>query len=165
MFMAWRRMVADGQTAVPLPDVKTRAPTFTLYTDASRIGWGAVLICLLTGRIFITGRRWPPDHRYEINKDEMAAVRWATEDFAQHFTPGTVIDLRVDNTSTEAGANKGTSSSWGVSRQLNAFMEKKKEMGINMRASHVDTKENWADPISRMKPLKIGDKGIRASGR
>ena len=64
-------------------------------------------------------------------------------------------DLRVDNSSTEAGTNKGFSSSEDVSVALHKFMLSKKRLGINMRATHVDTTKNWADPISRGKPLAV----------
>lgn len=155
----WSAKVAEGQSSVPLPDVQTRAPEFVMFTDASKVGCGAVLVCMLTGKIYIAGKRWAPGHEYEINKDEMNAVEFATQAFAHHFRRGTVVDLRVDNSSTEAGTNKGSSTSWEVSVPLNKFMQSKKRYGINMRATHVDTKMNWADPVSRGKPLVLGDKG------
>jgi len=151
----WVSKVANDQWAVPLPDVWNRTPQFVLFTDASKIGVGAVLVCQLTGRIFIAGKRWEPGHLFEINKDEMNAVVYATNAFSHHFPPGTTIDLRVDNSSTEAGTNKGFSSSEDVSVALHKFMLSKKRLGINMRATHVDTTKNWADPISRGKPLAV----------
>ena len=112
-------------------------------------GWGAVLIHSATGRVFIAGAKWPRNHHYEVNKDEVAAVSMATDAFSRHLIPGSVVDLRVDNTSAEAGTNKGHSHSQGVSAELLKFLEAKEKYGIQMKASHVDTKFNYSDPVSR----------------
>ena len=140
---------ADEVWVKPPPDTTKVRASFVMFTDAARGGWGAFLVCLLTGRLFVAGSRWPKKHVYEINKDEVQAVALATAAFSRHFQPGIVVDLRVDNTSAESSTNRGRSLSFGVSKELSAFLLTKTALEIGMRASHVPTKLNISDPVSR----------------
>lgn len=145
----WIRTLVTSPFKTPPIDANRTPPTYVMFTDASPYGWGAVLIHLATGRVFIAGSKWPRNHHYEVNKDEVAAVALATEAFSRHLIPGSVVDLRVDNTSAEAGTNKGHSHSQGVSAELLKFLEAKEKYGVQMKASHVDTRFNYSDPVSR----------------
>ena len=65
-----------------------------------------MLICNVTGQIWIAGARWPKNDDFEINKDETAAVTHSIDAFAPLIVPGSIIDLRIDNTFAEAGTKK-----------------------------------------------------------
>ena len=146
----WIMRCTIGNFVKPPPHpVHNAKRNYTMFTDAAKEGWGAVLICNRTGRIWIAGARWPREHVYEVNKDETGAVANAVEDFSPLLERGSIIDLRIDNTSAEAATKKGQSSSEGMSISLGAYIRAKRAIDVELVPKHVASKDNWSDPISR----------------
>ena len=145
----WIEVAVKNTPVEPPPHHAHALAQFVLYTDASKDGWGAVLIQLATGRVFIAGSAWPLNYEYEVNRAEVDAIANAVSAFSEHLPKGSMVDLRVDNTSAEAGNNKAQSQSQGVSRALLKLINNKGRLGITLRATHVDTKCNFSDPVSR----------------
>ena len=143
------RCTVKGFVKPPPHPLHTTKRAFTMFTDSSKDGHGAVLICNVTGQIWIAGARWPKNHDFEINKDETAAVTHSIDAFAPLIVPGSIIDLRIDNTSAEAGTKKGRSQSEGMSLALGAYIRTKRALDIELVPSRVSSKDNWSDPISR----------------
>jgi hypothetical protein len=95
------------------PPTSKKAAVFgTLYTDASKDGWGATFL-LNSGQVLRAGAPWAKKYHYEVNAAETRAVANALEAFQAHLKRGAAIALRIDNTSAEAGIKKGHSASWG----------------------------------------------------
>ena len=75
--------------------------SFTLWTDASNLGWGAVLIDNDTQQVKVVGARWTEDEAmFHINILEAMAVKKALRAF--QGLEGSVIQPRIDNTSVLA---------------------------------------------------------------
>ena len=73
-----------------------------------------------------------------------------------YFAPrlqGRRFVLLTDNTSCEAGIRKGASSHLDMDRAAFAIHQLLTHIGATVFVSHIDTKDNVADAISRLRPL------------
>ena len=146
---AWRDSLLYRSPVVPPVHPDTVPHKHILCTDALATGWGAVLY-LDYGPMYCTGARWPEDFEYEVNRVEARAVRLAFEKYGHHFQKDTCIDLYVDNTSCVAAINRKISSSDGITSELRRLLEFLSGKGIAVKAQYVCSKENPADPYSRV---------------
>lgn len=133
----------------PLPK-EQQLRRHTLFTDASKSGWGAVLV-KKTGELCVAGAQWEDSAEFEINAAEMRAVSMALEAFKDHWVRNERLLLRIDNTSAMHAVQKGHASAERLSNELNTTLKVAQKYGITIQAEYVDTRSNPADPVSRAK--------------
>ena len=146
--MAWRDKLLYRSPVTPPRHPDTVPHQHTLFTDASSVGWGAVLY-LDYGPMFCTGAQWPADFNYEVNRAEARAVRLAFEKFQIHFKKDTCVDLFIDNTSCVAAVNRKVSKSNGITEELRRLLHFLNKNGLAVKAEYVRSSENPADHYSR----------------
>jgi len=142
-----------------------------LVTDASTLGWGAVLYDERTGTAAATGGKWIQKRSSsEINELEAWSVRNAAEAFEEQLNDPSLRHLLVlvDNTATLHAYRKGSAQAHLLNR---AVREGQKYLPDNVKVSiaYIDSKTNqsFADPISRGEKMKeelasqLGDLGRR----
>ena len=145
---AWvAKIAANAPRAPPPPPTSPEEPkrSFTLFTDATLVGWGAVLIDDATQQPRIAGGRWrdPPS---SIGPAETRAVALGLEAFARHLA-GNHAHLRVDNTSAIAAINRRIATSGAVNAELNNVFARLN--GVTYDVSYVKSADNLADGPSR----------------
>lgn len=120
---------------------------FFLATDASRWGYGYVLINRSTGEVFSGQGEWLGLNKTRsINELETVAARRALYDVQDIVKAGPVA-VFIDNTSAESALRKGRSKSFYLNKRvLETLSIIRKSNGILHR---VKSKENPADPLSR----------------
>lgn len=131
-----------------LPDV-LQDVVVTLFTDASLIGWGAVLICD-DGFVAGTGAKW--NAPVEINAAEVAAVGNALWAFARNIPYKARINLRVDNTTALCAMSKGNTGADSIAGILQWIQSFVSCNAWHVVARYVSTKDNIADVWSRVFP-------------
>lgn len=138
-----------------VPDPKGRK-RYTLWTDASLTGWGAVLIEEETQRAHIVAGRWSAeDAMRHINILEAKALLIALERF--DMIDNVVIQPKIDNTSVIGVVRKGMSNSADLSEhiaEIDSVIEKRNI--ILLRPHYVKSADNLADSWSRL-PAKEAD--------
>lgn len=141
----WQAVLCDNKPVTPRVGSKGAV---TIFTDASKKGWGALLIST-TGEMKVAGAPWDIGEEYEVNKMETKAVVNAFAAFQAALPEGIFVDLRVDNTSVEAAINKQNTQSDGMAPALREAVEDAMRKKWKVRARYISTHENPADPISR----------------
>ena len=125
--------------------------TATLFSDAALDGWGGVL-CLSSGEIPATGERW---HGKDVGRDisvlECKAVHNVLVDFDRHLAKLGKLELRVDNSSVQAGLGRGVARSEDLNKALGPVVEylAKHFPSCRVTVGYVPTAENPADGPSR----------------
>ena len=130
---------------------KVRPISATLFSDASLDGWGAVL-CLPSGEVHSTGERWSEKERVrDISVLECDAVKRALADFYHHLPAVGALELRVDNSSLQAGLRRGGARSEDLNAALLPVLRTLLTDFPSCRVvvGYVPTKENPADGPSR----------------
>ena len=129
-----------------------------MVTDASTIGWGAVLYDERNGKVAATGGKWLTKHTSsEINELEAWSVKNAAEAFEEQLRDQDLKHLLVlvDNTATLHAYRKGSAQAHLLNR---AVREGQKFLPENVSVSiaYIDSKTNqsFADPISRGEKMK-----------
>lgn len=120
-------------------------PEVTLYTDASKIGWGGVL-----DNIRIGGQWTLSEAANHINYLEMLAVLFALKAFA-HTLVGKHVCVRIDNMTAVADIGKmGTSHSRKRNQLTQCIWHWCLENRVFITTAHIPGKENQlADAESR----------------
>ena len=120
-------------------------PEVTLYTDASKIGWGGVL-----DNIRIGGQWTPSEADNHINYLEMLAVSFALKAFA-HTLVGKHVCIRIDNMTAVADIGKmGTSHSRKRNQLTQCIWHWCLENRVFITTAHIPGKDNQlADAESR----------------
>ena len=124
-----------------------------LFTDASVSGWGAYFISS-DGSVAIIGGKWDKEihnpSAETIAELEARALWLALTHFKERLLKNKNVDIRIDNTSVVAAAQKGKSK---TSPSLNAAIIESVnflvEEDFSFSVSYVNTKDNWADKPSR----------------
>ncbi|RNF09005.1 protein kinase, putative,serine/threonine protein kinase, partial [Trypanosoma cruzi] len=114
-------------------------------TDASLHGWGAVFIPD-PGGVKIAGGKWERKP-FLIMQAEARAARLALSAFSA-ILPST-MGVWVDNTSLQGAANKGSSKSHALTRELQVIYEFVDSRGVRATFAYAQSAENPADGISR----------------
>ena len=118
----------------------------TMYTDACKQGWGAVIFTT-EGDVLTIGAQWTSMHASRtINELEAQAVFNAVT----HFWPqlrGKPLQLYVDNTSVIGALNKGYSPSFNLNKQILKACNALQSIPVTIRYIH--TSINPADAPSR----------------
>lgn len=122
---------------------------YTLYSDASNIGWGAVLIDKTTQQTWVTGERWNPKLvDAHINVKEAAALRLGLSAFI--ILQGKTVEPLIDNTSALGAIAKGYSPSLALNEELVALNTTLSCLKITLRRpTYVKSSQNPADFWSR----------------
>lgn len=141
----WTSLVVENNPRSPPKDFQPHA-SYTLYSDASNAGWGAVLINDETQQVYIAGGRWQ-DAFDSINTAETRAIALGIESFKDHIVPGVSLLLRIDNTSALAGVKKGRANSHAINAELANIVPRL--AGIKYSAEYVASAANLADAPSR----------------
>ena len=137
------RRLSEGKPFAP------PLPVLTLTTDASRLGWGAVLPPRR-----LSGRWSRADSRLHINSLELRAVILALQGF-EDLVKGHAVLVRTDNKTVVAYINhQGGTHSQSLCRLALDLWEWCLPRGIHLSASHIPGEENLlADFLSRGKFL------------
>ena len=145
---AWIKLVVENKPRQMTRALRPAPPSFTLYTDSSLSGCGAVLVCRRTQQIWVAGAKWrvTPDN---INPGEVRAITYGLHVFRHHFPRGTHIDIRCDNTSAIAGAHKGSSKVLAMHVEIRRLVAELKLLGVTVDIAYVSSLLNWADGPSR----------------
>lgn len=147
----WWAHLNDGTTSLARtiwPD----AQTMLLETDASGLGWGAVLNRTLTARGFHANDR----ANMYINELELGAIRQALLAFRRYLpSTGTIIRLKCDSMVTLGVLTAQSSPSTALMdeyRQLRTVMQ---YLNVELRHEYVASALNvWADKLSREEDSK-----------
>jgi hypothetical protein len=163
----WIQCTRVPLTVVSHPGQRRRS---VLFSDASAIGWGAVLI-LSSQELFVAGdvwrQRFTPE---EINKFEAHALNYALQAFSRVLAQSgdTDVTIVVDNTSVQAGVRRGHAKSAAVNEALIPVLRSLQQLHCEVRVAYIASKDNPADSISRGRPLgdlvAIGEIGQRMGG-
>ena len=127
-----------------------RATNFSLFTDASKAGYGSVLVSNDTGLILSFGSAWDAaDEAKHINTREALAVTKSVYHFSDYLT-GANVHVFIDNTSAKGALERGYSRS---SELNDAVVEALAALKIvnSVTASYVASEDNPSDPRSRGK--------------
>jgi hypothetical protein len=131
---------------------RTAAPGAVLATDASLLGWGAVLLRpghmpLAIGGAFAT----PPA---DISAAESVAVMRALDEFRDLLVEAGGYTLLIDNSSAVAAVKNGRP---GKSAQhaviVLEVLRRLRAMPVRARVQYVNTNDNVADAVSRAAPI------------
>jgi len=120
--------------------------TIQMDTDASGLGWGAVLGQLVEAR----GYHGTLRSGLHINVLELGAITLALRSFRAHIPPGTIIRLRTDSMVALGVLNAQSSRSLVLMEEMRALHALCREMDVDLRAEHLSSALNeWADRLSR----------------
>ena len=122
---------------------------WTMYSDASMAGWGAVIISS-EGSVHSTGAKWLPEHAgLSINVLEAEAVRNGLHDLQSHLQ-GCTVDLRIDNTSCISAIRRQYAASAGLNATSDAVQELARQLSIQIgTVKYVASSDNPSDANSR----------------
>ena len=141
----WSGLASSGLTlARPIwPD----GPTMLMETDASRVGWGAVLNRSATAR----GHHSPDRADLHINLLELGAIRLALVSFRDLLpSSGVIIRLKCDSMVALGVLQAQSSPSTAMMAEYRLLREVLAELHVELRHEYVPSALNvWADRLSR----------------
>ena len=140
--LGWWRSLSRLQEGIPLDQVSV---DHVIYTDASKVGWGAVL-----DRLQASGLWSYQESLLHINVLELEAVARGLSEFADFLKDSTVA-VMSDNATVVSYLNKqgGTRSRTLCSRTL-TLLDWADERGITLKSTYVPGRLNVkADALSR----------------
>lgn len=145
--LSWKATLLNAPARSMLDD--GTSSDFTLMTDASDVGWGAVLIDEATQQVWVTGERWSQHYMSaHINVKEAAAVRFGI--FAFPHLQGKRVLPFIDNTSALGAIENGYSPSEALNLEILRLDEAVRARHITFRRpTYVKSKNNLADYWSR----------------
>jgi hypothetical protein len=147
-----QRWLIAAKTAKIIDRITCRG-TAVLFTDASLLGWGAILIDD-AGRVLVQGAAWPTvqTESGDISKLEADAARLAINKFQDVILRLRSLELRVDNTSVLSAFRRGIARAESINIALRGVITWLAEHSVILTVSYVKSAENPADPISRGMP-------------
>lgn len=159
-FSSWKNDISFAK-ARKLPDYSGRR-RYTLWTDASMVGWAGVLINEITQQAQIVAGKWPLPCDTHINVLEAQAVVNSISQLRD--LPNSVVQPKIDNTTVVSTVGKGYSHSEQVNKKVLEIQEISKRLNILLlRPVYVASIENIADHWSRHFPTS-DQAGVRANG-
>lgn len=139
----WTMLQQNAATGRPL---WPGATSMLLDTDASGVGWGAVLDQGAEAR----GYHGVDRNGLHINCLELGAVTRALLSFRTLIPHGSIIRLRTDSMVALGVMRAGSSRSPVLMNEMRALHELCQEMSVELRVEHVSSVLNeWADRLSR----------------
>jgi len=141
--LSWVKLRCNSASGRP---ICPEASSVLLYTDASSLGWGAVLSQVAKAR----GSHAVHRNGLHINCLEMRAIMLALRSVHTAIPPGTSLRLRSDSMVALGVLNAGSSSSPMLMSQYRKLHKLFNAMRVELRAEHVSFILNvWADRLSR----------------
>jgi hypothetical protein len=123
---------------------------FTLFTDASDYGWGAVLFNDGTAEIAVAGAQWSPAEKKEdISERELRAVTLATDRFRASLENAASVKLKIDNTSVLSCVVRGVPRAERLAQKAADVTRSLKLLNCAITAEYVRSADNLADEPSR----------------
>jgi len=144
--LRWWSRLASSELTLARP-IWPAGPTMLMETDASRLGWGAVLNRSAPAR----GHHSPERANLHINLLELGAIRLALLSFRPLLPPaGVVIRLKCDSMvalGVLQAQSSPSSALMGEYRLLHAVLV---ELNVELRHEYIASALNvWADRLSR----------------
>lgn len=125
-----------------------------LFVDASKFGWGAVLL-EDSGRVTVLGARWNESElalsageRFNISKLELRGVARAVDQLKERLLQFRHVTIHVDNTSTMHNIRRGTARSPHMALELLRLVDNL-DQKVQWRITYVSSENNPADIPSR----------------
>jgi len=143
----WRDEMHRNVPVVPIDTEKVRTAEFLLYTDASNVGWGSVLIDLTYNTLRSYGKKWD-EHELSthINEKEFQALIRSIEHWNLHEVH---VNCLVDNRSVLASTKKLYSRSENLNFLVTEYDDVLAKRCITVDIAYVRSGENMADAPSR----------------
>ena len=137
----WKRSIATAKMPLEVPDFSA-----VIFTDASRIGWGASM-----GNDRKYGHWTEDQKKFHINYLELLAIKLGLAELVDHLSNCRIL-IRVDNTTAMAYINKMGCVQYpllnSLAREIWQWAEERK---IQLVASYIKSAENVvADYLSRI---------------
>jgi hypothetical protein len=161
----WITCARDTLTVPMVPEAGEERVA-TLFTDASIVGWGAILV-LPTQQLSAAGDRWHSTYTSDdINHLEAWAVCYAVEDFSDKIMEAcNVLRVVVDNTSVRSSIISGSSKSEQLAEAVSACIDRLKALQMPVTVEYISSKLNPADGVSRgREPEWAGAMGLHERG-
>ena len=132
---------------------------FTLVTDASKVGWGAILINRF-GLVRVAFGPWRNfGGRQRSAWSEPEAIARAVLHFFPHGTDHSIAVL-TDSSTAQGAFERGRSGCYIVNRSLLSIQQISHTW--NLQFHHIEGSQNPADPLSRGKGLGLSDEAVTA---
>lgn len=123
--------------------------TVTLFTDATPVGWGAVLVDN-NNKISICGGRFSEEQRLgSIATQEAWAVDNAIRDFGERLREVGRVNIFVDNTSVQSRLQAGNPRAADLVAPIKSFWQRAIRSRVSIKVQYISTKLNPADELSR----------------
>lgn len=148
--LSYNDWLNDVKSAKPRKQsLSTTKKSFTLWTDSSNVGWGAVLINEDTQELKVVADKWSgTDTEEHINILEAKAVKLALSLF--DYIDNSVCNLKIDNTSVVATIEKGYSKSELLNAEILNIQQIAVKRNIRLtKPQYVRSADNIADYWSR----------------
>ncbi|KAJ9436746.1 hypothetical protein DIPPA_28435 [Diplonema papillatum] len=140
---------------------KLPVPSLTVFVDASKKGWGGVLVDSRTAEITILGAPWSAEEsRLHINVLEAMAFERSAMSIPDAFAGGR-IDVVVDNTTVQGVARKGFSMrDADLNNAVVSGLARVRTLGCALSVRWVRSEGNPADLPSRVPLTSLTPKSI-----
>lgn len=162
-FAAWRFEALANRPRFPPTELPFDAPHFLLFTDASSVGYGAVLVNCLTNQISCFGERWEPGlEELHINAKELEAVTRGIAYFRQHFPShvATRLLIYIDNTTAKRVLETHRTRGDQLHHVLLRFNMVVQDLNIMHEIRYIRTDLMPADQPSRGLPIDDEHRGF-----
>jgi hypothetical protein len=145
-FNDWFRFLVDNKPSHPLQTTELHSDV-TLFTDASKIGWGAVM--LKQHQVFTTGGKWSPaEAQKHINILEARAVQEAIDYFEDDLSQRNVT-IVVDNTSVIGAMHRRRSNSYELNAALSQVLQRLERINSAATVSYIASDEQGSTNTTR----------------
>jgi hypothetical protein len=149
-----RRWSAAVRVPLTITTRRSLTSAFSLYTDASNFGWGAVLINDDTAEHFAIGESWAPaDAQRDISEREMLAVTRAVSMLTEKLQEAKSLALRIDNTSVLSAVRRGVPRADRLASLTSDAAETLRILPGAVTVAFVKSADNFADGPSRGPPV------------
>jgi hypothetical protein len=144
----WRTEIEEATPRKIINQYSSKS--FTMWSDASTLGWGAVLIDNESQQVFVVADKWcTDDATLHINILECKAIEYALSRFEMAHDCN--IFTFIDNTSTLRSVNKGYSKSESLNQAIERVFRVCQDKKIRFeKPQYVKSKLNVADFWSRI---------------
>lgn len=140
-------------------------PSYTIVTDASAFGWGAVVFNHTSGEVLSHSQEWATEDDVKkdasVETETLGAMRAICRFIPTRLSPGSIVRVLTDSVTAAALINKRSSASFRTNQMLKVLDVYK---DIIFLANHIDGESNMADGLSRGKTRQIDADSAWAQG-